>query len=56
VTDFAHRRYADDTGENPYLIAEDDPLLQRLFEVHGSRRYQELKVKKDRRLKSEEGS
>jgi hypothetical protein len=31
--------YLNDHGENPFKIQDPDPLLEKLFECHGNRRY-----------------
>ena len=38
-------RHADDVGNNPYSVG-DDPLLDRLFQKHGDRRYESLNLRK----------
>jgi hypothetical protein len=34
-----------DNGTNPHIIPENDPLLNKLLEVHSERRYQSLELK-----------
>lgn len=35
-----------DHGVNPCSIPDEDPLLQKLLEIHGDRRYEVLDFKK----------
>jgi hypothetical protein len=40
-----------DNGENPHSIPCEDPLLVKLIEVHGDRRYESLNLETKRRGK-----
>jgi hypothetical protein len=48
MTEEMHYNLLNDNGSNPLRIPNDDPLLKRLQEEHGDRRYEVLQIGKDR--------
>jgi|SoiMetStandDraft_5_1073268.scaffolds.fasta_scaffold261575_2 hypothetical protein len=44
MTFYENRTPMFDTGNNPCSIPDDDPLLAKLMEVHGDRRYAVLNL------------
>jgi|SoimicMinimDraft_4_1059732.scaffolds.fasta_scaffold385856_1 hypothetical protein len=49
----AGHRYGFDSGDNPHVIPFEDPLLQKLIEVHGDRQYESLNL--ESKLKQRRG-